>query len=98
MAIPDAPARAKTLVGHNDAVHGIGFSPDGRRLATASSDNTVRVWDPETGVNVLTVPFDAAVWLVVWSPDGERLAALPLNRTVAIPDAVSPRERRADRP
>jgi WD40 repeat protein len=88
----------RTLAGHNDAVHGLAFSPDGRRLASTSSDSTTRVWDPGIGANVLTIPFDAGVWQVAWSPDGDRLAVLPLNGTVTILDAVGARERGMPRP
>src|SRR5262249_24892603 len=38
-----------TLEGHMGAVHYVMFSPDGRLLATASNDGTVRVWDVRTG-------------------------------------------------
>jgi WD40 repeat protein len=63
------------LRGHTDWVMGVSWSPDGRRLATSSRDQTVRVWDAETEKEILTVK--GAGGGVSWSPDGRRLASAP---------------------
>ncbi|MEV8638774.1 caspase family protein, partial [Streptosporangium sp. NPDC051023] len=49
-----SPQRA-TLTGHQDSVSAVAFSPDGSRLATASSDKTARVWEAKTGKLITTL-------------------------------------------
>ena len=53
---PRPPARPRTtLTGHTDGVTAVAWSPDGTRLATASDDGTVRLWDPTTGQTTTTL-------------------------------------------
>ena len=61
---------------------------DGRRLATGSSDGTVKLWDPPTGQEVLTLRHDTGiVWDVAFSPDGKRLACARNGGNVCVWEA-----------
>jgi WD40 repeat protein len=57
-------------------VFGVGFSPDGRRLATGRGDPTVKVWDLAAGKVCLTLKgHQQRVLSVAFSPDGKLIAS-----------------------
>lgn len=63
------------LAGHDGRIHDSGWSPDGRLLATAGYDGTVRVWDVRALRQVLSVsPHSGFACSVAISPDGRLLA------------------------
>uniref|UniRef100_A0A7C3ZI47 Novel STAND NTPase 1 domain-containing protein n=1 Tax=Planktothricoides sp. SpSt-374 TaxID=2282167 RepID=A0A7C3ZI47_9CYAN len=72
------------LTGHADWVTGLGWSPDGKFLATASRDKTVKIWKTDgTLAGTLTGHADR-VNSVTWSPDGHLVATSSEDNTVKL--------------
>lgn len=71
------------LRGHTNFIHRLAFSPDGSRLASSSKDGTIRIWNPESGVQVLQLQVND-IAEIAWSPDGKSLAALDYGGVLRI--------------
>ncbi|AKT42626.1 WD40 repeat domain-containing serine/threonine protein kinase [Chondromyces crocatus] len=71
-----------TLRGHSGEVTGFAIAPDGLRLATASLDRTVRLWDLESGESRALEGHTGAVVGVAFSPEGLGLISVGRDGTV----------------
>jgi WD40 repeat protein len=75
------------IKGHTGPVLSVAFSPHGQFLASGSSDRTVRIWEGNTGRQVLILrDHDGPVTSVAFSPNGRRLASGSVDKTVRIWD------------
>ncbi len=73
---------------HKSQLNLASFSPDGRRVVTASDDNTARIWNAETG-EALGEPLkhDGEVLTAVFSADGTRVVTASKDKTARVWDA-----------
>ena len=96
-AIAQQASRIGTLDGHTEAVYAVAWSPDGKTLATAGFDDTVRLWDAATRKEIRKYEgHTKIVTAVAISPDGSD----PLGRndnTARLWDDPGPDDTKKDR-
>ena len=79
------PQELEALAGHADWVNSASFSPDGERVATASYDQTARVWNAATGqVVAKLVGHSGDVYSVAFSPDGQRVVTASADKAARV--------------
>jgi RNA polymerase sigma factor (sigma-70 family) len=94
---PNAVARLGSVrLRHGDAVSGLAFAPDGKTVASAGFDGTVRVWDVTTGKELQRLEDThfpgiglGAMLSIEYSPDGKTIAIARLNHPPCLWDLAS---------
>ena len=86
----DSGKEIAQLKGHTGPVRSAGFNPDGKRVVTASDDNTARIWEADNGKEIAQLKgHTGGVLSAGFSPDGERVVT---DSTARIWEADSGKE------
>jgi eukaryotic-like serine/threonine-protein kinase len=95
--IPGRSPSGLSLQGHRGRITAVTYRPDGKQMASASEDHTIRVWDAVWGYEIATLQEEQAALCLAFSPDGLRLASGSEDGTVKLwapavqePRAMSP--------
>jgi WD40 repeat protein len=83
----------RTTLGLHDDIRSIAFSPDGKKIATASLDKTVKIWNSQSGQELAHLAGHVGgILCVSFSPDGKMIATASADRTAKLWDASTFRE------
>ena len=81
------------LVGHDKWITDVAVSPDGERIATASFDDTARLWAADSGKEILVLRgHESALYGTAFSPDGRHLVTTSADKTARVWNLQSGRE------
>ena len=85
------PPELLQLRGHDSMINSVALSPDESKIISGSDDNTIRVWDASTGIEILTPlrGHDGSITSIAFSFDGSKITSGLHDRTVRVWDASS---------
>jgi len=89
-AKPVPPARLEWLTCHSNIVTACAFSPDSQQILSASSDNTLKLWEQDSGECLQTFTgHSGSVTACAFSPDGKQLLSASDDNTLKLWDRTS---------
>ena len=88
--LAEDPKARYTCQGHAEQVWSVAFNPDGTTLASASEDQTIKLWNVQTGKERATLEGHTKfVASVAYSPDGKTLASASNDKTIRLWEATN---------
>ncbi len=79
-----------TISGHQNTIHSVALSPDGKRVVSGGWGKSIKMWDTASGAELMTFSgHEDNVGSVAFSPDGKRLVSGSADKTVKIWDVES---------
>jgi WD40 repeat protein len=88
--LPPGSSLERILEGHSDSVNGVAVTADGKRAVSASFDNTLKVWDLESGRALRTLEGHSdSVNGVAVTADGRRAVSASTDNTLKVWDLES---------
>ncbi|UCC75880.1 MAG: WD40 repeat domain-containing protein, partial [Anaerolineales bacterium] len=81
-----------SFVNHDAWMSDADWSPDGTRVVSTGYDGTARIWDPDTGEEMLILAVRETAWDAAWSPNGKRIVTGDQGGAVKVWDAATGEE------
>ena len=75
-----------TIKAHEATILDLEFSPDGSKIASASADNTIKIWNLQGQLLTTLEGHQGRIWDVAFSPDGSQLASVSEDKLVKLWD------------